>query len=209
MKIGIIGAGNIGGNLGKHFAKAGHQVMFSSRHPEKLKHLVKEAGSNSSAGTVEEAAKFGEIILLAIPFGQVPATRKKIGNLTGKILIDANNYYPQRDGNMPEKEMTQKNLLESEWTESYFDGALVLKAFNSISYVTLAEKAFPEKDEERLAIPYAGGDDGSISIFEHLLNDIGFDGVHVGSLSFTKNMQPNEKLYGTELPKAELEAFVK
>ncbi|MFS4418581.1 NADPH-dependent F420 reductase [Maribacter sp. 2307ULW6-5] len=209
MKIGIIGAGNIGGNLGKHFAKAGHQVMFSSRHPEQLKHLVKAAGQNASAANIEEAAECGELILLAIPFGKVPATREKIGTLAGKILIDANNYYPQRDGAAFGKEMTEKRLLESEWTASYFTKASVLKAFNSISYVTLTERAFPETDKERLAIPFAGSDGRSIEVFKTLLNDIGFDGVHIGDLAATKAMQPNEKLYGTELPQAKLKDVVK
>lgn len=101
MKIGIIGSGNIGGNLGKHWIKAGHEVMFSSRHPEELKPMASEVGAQT--GTTIEAAAFGEVILLAIPFGKVPELAQEIGSLDRKILIDAGNPYPHRDGDMAQK----------------------------------------------------------------------------------------------------------
>ena len=204
--IGIIGSGNIGGTLGKHFAKAGHQVMFSSRHPEQLSGLVEVAGDNAQVGTVEEAAAFGEVILLSIPFGKTPEAREKIGELEGKVLIDTNNYYPHRDGPAPGEEMAEKGLTETEWTASYFPGASVAKAFNTIYYVTLGKRAF--SDRERMAIPYAATDSKAKVAIESLLNDIGFDAVWVGELSQSQIMQPDQKLYTLELTANQLKELL-
>ena len=204
--LGIIGSGNIGGTLGKHFAKAGHQVMFSSRHPEQLMDLAADAGENARAGSIEEAAAFGEVILLSIPFGKTPETRQKIGALEGKILIDTNNYYPNRDGGAPGEEMAEKGLNETEWTASYFSGASVVKAFNTIYYVTLGTRAFP--DGERMAIPYAASNSDSKATIETLLDDIGFDAVWVGELSESEIMQPDKKLYTLELTAPELKVLL-
>lgn len=203
FQIGIIGSGNIGGTLGKHFAKAGHQVLFSSRHPEQLTDLVSEAGSNAKSGTLKEAADFGEIILLAAPFGKTPSIKDEIGSLEGKVLIDANNYYSQRDGDEPAKEMAEKGLLESEWTAHYFSGAHVGKAFNTIYFMSLKDKAFPSKNEV-LAIPFAASDDQTSQTIKQLLDDIGFAGVYIGDLSATKIIQPNEALYNKELTTEEM-----
>ncbi len=101
MKIGILGSGNIGGTLGQHWAKGEHEVMFSSRKPEELKPMASAAGAQ--IGTVEAAAAFGEVILLAIPFGKIPELAQQIGRLDNKILINATNPYPQRDGDVAQQ----------------------------------------------------------------------------------------------------------
>ena len=108
MKIGVIGSGMIGGTLGQHFVKAGHEVMFSSRNPEKLKDAIKNMNNNNvSYGFPEDAAQFANVILLAIPHGKVPGVSKRIGNVDKKIIIDATNYYPKRDGIEIGKEAAQ------------------------------------------------------------------------------------------------------
>ncbi|MPR32433.1 NADPH-dependent F420 reductase [Salmonirosea aquatica] len=195
-KIGIIGSGNIGGGLGKHFANAGHAVMFSSRNPQELQPLAEQAGPNAQVGTVEEAAQFGEVLLLAYPFGKTPEVAKQVADPAGKVLIDANNYYPGRDGQEPGEEMEEKGLLESEWTASYFPGAHVAKAFNSIPAKTLADRAFSEGVP--LAVPFGAADQKAKEVLEAILASIGFVGVYLGDLSQTKISQPDEKLYGKQ-----------
>ena len=157
FKIGIIGSGNIGGTLGQHFAKAGHHVMFSSRNPDQLRPLVEQSGDKASVGTIEEAFIFGEVVLFAFPFGRVPEVAEKVGDAKGKIIIDANNYYPGRDGDLPGEEMKEKGLLESEWTASYFPGAHIVKAFNTIYFKRLETKAFAERN--RLGVVYTAQDE--------------------------------------------------
>lgn len=205
-KIGIIGSGNIGGGLGKHLAKAGHSVMFSSRNPQELQPLAEEAGPNAQVGTVEEAAEFGEVLLLAYPFGKTPEVSKQVADPAGKVLIDANNYYPGRDGQQPGKEMQEKGLLESEWTASYFPGAHVAKAFNSIPAKTLADRAFDEGVP--LAVPYGAADEQAREALEAILASIGFVGVYLGDLSRTKIAQPDEKLYGKQASAEEIRKLI-
>ena len=205
-KIGIIGSGNIGGGLGKHFAKAGHSVMFSSRHPQELQSLAEEAGPNAQVGTVEEAAEFGEVLLLAYPFGKTPQVAQQVAAPAGKVLIDANNYYPGRDGEQPGEEMQEKGLRESEWTASYYPGAHVAKAFNSIHAETLANRAFGEGVP--LAVPFGAADARAREVLETLLADIGFVGVSLGDLSQTKISEPDEKLYGKEVSEEELSKLI-
>ena len=209
MKFGIIGSGNIGGTLGIHLATAGHHVMFSARNPEKLQGLVKKAGINATAGSVEEAAVFGEVILLAVPFKAVPSLHEKIGDLDGKVLIDANNYYPARDGEGPGDELRSKTLLESQWTGSYFKGASVVKAFNTIDYKTLSNRAFPVTGKPPLVIPFATSDEKADQVILKILKDIGFEGFKVGGLSATRITQPGGTLYGRYLSKTEMEKLIK
>jgi 8-hydroxy-5-deazaflavin:NADPH oxidoreductase len=206
-KIGIIGSGNIGGGLGKHLAKAGHSVMFSSRHPQELQPLAEEAGPNAQVGTVEEAAEFGEVLLLAYPFGKTPEVAKQVAAPAGKVLIDANNYYPGRDGDAPGKEMQEKGLLESEWTASYYPGAHVAKAFNSIPAQTLADRAF-EAEGVPLAVPFGAADQKAREVLEAILAGIGFVGVYLGDLSQTNIAQPDEKLYGKQTSAEEIRKLI-
>ncbi|MEM9981464.1 MAG: NAD(P)-binding domain-containing protein, partial [Bacteroidota bacterium] len=208
MKIGIIGSGNIGGSVGIHLAKAGHEVIFSSRNPEKLTPLVAATDGKAKASTPEEAANFAEVILLAIPFGNVPAVAQTIGSIDGKVLIDAGNYYPQRDGAEIGKAMQEKGLLETEWTASHFSGAHVGKAFNSIYYKTLQNKAFASQ-ADRLAIPFAAADKKAEETIQSLLISIDFAPVFLGDLTQTKIIQPNESLYTKEMSEEALKKQVK
>ncbi len=194
MKIGIIGSGNIGGNLGKHFANAGHEVFFSSRNPEKLSGLVNEIGQRAHRGTVEEAATFGEVILLATPYGMLPEVHERIGNLEDTILIDTTNFYVQRDGAEIKKQMNAQNYRESEWVAHYFKGAAVSKAFNTIPAAQLRDKAFKKEDAQEI-VPFGASNKQAKEITLQLISDIGFKPAFIGDLSKTQVMEPDQELY--------------
>src|SRR3954470_16988849 len=124
MKIGIIGAGNIGANAAKLFVEAGHEIAIAnSRGAETLRDLVAELGENAKAVSAEEAAKFGEVVFVSIPFGKYKELPADV--LSGKIVIDSNNYYPERDGNFAE--LDEDKTSSSEMIAAYLQGAKVVK----------------------------------------------------------------------------------
>jgi len=195
MKIGIIGSGNIGGNLGKHWARAGHEVLFSSRHPEELTDLARDAGNNAKAVTVAEAWEANaDAYLLATPFWAVDKTAELYaGEYKNKVIIDATNPYPERDGEMAQ-EVRDGNLNSSEYVATRFNTARTAKAFNTIHAEDLKNKAW--RDTDKIAVPYAAQDETSKKIAEQLINDIGFDAVFAGDLAATKDMEVDHKVYG-------------
>lgn len=203
MKIGIIGSGNIGRNLGKHWAQVGHEILFSSRHPNGLGSLVKEAGSNAKAVSVSDAFEAkADVYLLAMPFESVDALSKLYaGEYADCIILDATNPYTERDGEMAQ-EVRDANYNASEYVAMKFSTAKTAKAFNTIKAEHLRDRAFRDKD--KLAIPYASQDEYSKAAVKRLIADIGFDPVYVGNLSDTKIMDPEEKLYGMSVSKNDL-----
>lgn len=205
MKIGIIGSGNIGGNIGKHWAKAGHEVMFSSRHPEELKAMADEVGAK--VGTTEEAVEFGEVILLAIPYGKVPDLAEQIGSLDNKILIDAGNPYPNRDGEMAQKVIDDPEQTATGYVASLFPGAKTVKAFNSVFYKVFAEQAFKEGDE-RIAVQICSDDEPAKAIVKKLIEDIGFAPQDLGDLSQGVLFEPDAPLYNQNLKINEAEKLL-
>lgn len=196
MKIGIIGSGNIGGNIGKNLAKAGHEVMFSSRHPEKLKAMSDEVGAK--VGTIEETAEFGEVILLAIPYGKVSDVAKQIGSLSDKILIDAGNPYPNRDGEMAQKVIDDPDQTATGYIASLFPGAKTVKAFNSVFYKVFAEQAFKEGDD-RIAVQICSDDESAKETVKQLIEDMGFAPQDLGNLSQGVLFEPDAPLYNQNL----------
>lgn len=203
MKIGMIGSGKIGGNLGKHWAKAGHEVLFSSRHPKELGSLVKEAGANAKAVSVTEAFESkADVYVLAMPFKAIDnLSELYAGEYANSIILDATNPYPERDGEMAQ-EVRDANYNASEYTAMKFSTAKTAKAFNTIKAEHLRDRAF--EDSDKLAIPYAAQDEQSKDVVKKLITDIGFDAVYVGNLSDTKIMDPEYKLYGLSVSKTEL-----
>ena len=198
MRIGIIGAGNIGANAARLFARAGHEVAIAnSRGPETLEGLVEEIGPNARAATVEEAAEFGEVVMEAIPFGryeELPA-----GRLSGKIFVTASNYYPQRDG-----EMDLGGLAQSEAVARHLSGARVVKAFNTIYYVRLAQNGRPEAPlEEREVVFVAGDDDEAKATVYRLIEEIGFAPVDAGTLAQSKRQEPGSPIYNAAMNPAQ------
>ena len=198
MRIGIIGAGNIGSTAARLFAQAGHEVAIAnSRGPETLEGLVEEIGPNARAVTVEEAADFGEVVMEAIPFGryeELPA-----GRLSGKVFVTASNYYPQRDG-----EIDLGGLAQSEVIARHLPGARVVKAFNTIYYVRLAENGRPGTPlEEREAIFVAGDDAEAKAVVSRLIEEIGFAPVDAGTLAESKRQEPGSAIYNVPMTPAE------
>jgi predicted dinucleotide-binding enzyme len=206
MKIGVIGSGNIGGALGRHWAKVGHEVMFSSRNSEELRPMAAEVGAQT--GTVQEAAIFGDVILLAVPFGKIPDLAQQIGRLDHKVLIDATNPYPQRDGDVAQQVIEDETQTATGYVASRFPGAHTIKAFNSVYYKVLEEKAFRSGDE-RIAVQICGDDEQAKQTVKQLIEVIGFAPQDTGDLSSGTIFEPGALLYNKNLAVSEAEALLK
>jgi len=201
MKIGIIGAGHIGGTTARLFVDAGHEVAISnSRGPETLRDLVASLGPNAHAATPEEASRFGEIVLLAIPFKDY--TTLPADDLRGKIVIDATNYYPNRDGHYPELDSGER--ASSELVAAHLPGARVVKAFNTIWFEHLKSKGNKTAPvDQRRAIFISGDDADSKAIVSHLIEEIGFGPYDLGSLHHSLEQQPDSAVYNKDVTVAE------
>ena len=207
MKIGIIGAGNIGGNAAKLLAAAGHEIAIAnSRGPETLNKLVEEIGGNAKAATVAEAIDFGEVVFVSIPFGkykELPANK-----FDGKIVIDSNNYYPERDGNF--EEIDNGKFTSSELLAEHLTGAKVIKAFNTIWFEHL--KTQGNKDlpiEERRVIFVSGDDSDAKKKVSGLIEEIGFGAFDTGNLSEGgKTQATTSAVYNRDLTVAEVDGVL-
>ncbi len=205
MKIGIIGSGDIGGTLGRLWAHTGHEVMFSSRHPEELKPMAEDAGAKT--GTLEAAVAFGDVILLAIPFGKVSEVAQQVGRLEHKILIDATNPYPQRDGDVARQVIEDDSQTATGYVASQFPGACTIKAFNSIYFKVLEEQAFRAGDE-RIAVQVCGNDPQAKQTVKQLIEDMGFAPQDIGDLNRGKLFEPDAPLYNKNLKIGEAETLL-
>ncbi|HEX8128497.1 MAG TPA: NAD(P)-binding domain-containing protein [Pyrinomonadaceae bacterium] len=202
MKIGIIGAGHIGATAARLFVKAGHEVALSnSRGPETLKELAGELGDRAHAMTVEEAARFGDVVLLAIPFSKYKALPAQA--FEGKVVIDANNYYPERDGEI--RELDAGETTSSELIAAHLKGTRLVKAFNTIYYVHLAKQGDASLPlEERRAIFIAGDDADAKWKVKELIEGIGFATVDTGLLAEGgKKQEVGTPVYNQSLSAAE------
>ena len=159
MKIGVIGSGHIGGTIGGLWVKAGHPVFFSSRHPEELKDLVARLGPLAQAGTVEQAIAFGDVVFIAVPYGAIPQIGRDYGkSLAGKIVLDASNAVPARDG--PIADEVERNGI-GVTSQKYLPGARLVRAFNTLSYTIFAREA--NRPDPKLAVPIAGDDQEAVA----------------------------------------------
>ncbi|WP_084105477.1 NADPH-dependent F420 reductase [Demequina sp. NBRC 110056] len=178
--IGIIGSGNIGSNVAR--AAIAHEyevVIANSRGPESLSDLVKELGDAASAGTVDEAVHAGELVLVAIPL-------KAIGDLPvapfeDKVVMDANNYYPQRDGRIPALDTNASTT--SELLQEHLPHSHVVKAFNNIPAKDIPRDGQPSGDDDRRALPIAGNDHAAKVRVAEFLDTLGYDALDLGDLS--------------------------
>jgi predicted dinucleotide-binding enzyme len=207
MKIGIVGAGNIGANAAKLFAQAGHEIAIAnSRGPETLKDLIDELGENAQAVRVEEAANFGEIVFVSIPLGKYKELPSDA--FQGKIVIDSNNYYPERDGNYAE--LDADKTTSSELLQEHLRGARIVKGFNTIWFEHL--KTQGNKDlplEERRVIFIAGDDREAKKTVANLIEEIGFAAYDTGSLSEGgRTQQPGTAVYNRNLTLSEAAAVL-
>ena len=196
MKIGIIGAGQIGGTLARRLTKLGHQVsLANSRGPQSLAALSKETGAR--AVTVKEAARAGEIVIVTIPMKNIPKLAGVFDGVPDEVVVvDTGNYYPQqRDGRIDEIE---DGITESRWVANQL-GRPVVKAFNNIYAKHLLERGKPNGSAGRIALPVAGDDRRAKEVVIRLLDQLGFDGVDAGGLDESWRQQPGTPVYGTDL----------
>lgn len=200
LKIGIIGAGHIGSTVGGLWVKAGHHVLFSSRHPEELKDLVASLGPLAEGGTVDQAILFGDVVFIAVPYGALPKLGLDYARLlAGKIVLDAGNAVPNRDGAIAEEVENNGIGITS---QKYLPGTRLVRAFNTLSYMILAREA--NRSEPRLAIPIAGDDAEALQIAATLVRDAGFDPVVVGKLADARRFQRGAPGYGQNVSAVEL-----
>jgi predicted dinucleotide-binding enzyme len=203
MRIGIIGAGHIGGTLARHFVDAGHEVAISnSRGPETLAGLVEQLGKGARALTAAEAARFGDVIVVSVPFGRYRELPTE--GVSGKVVIDTDNYYPQR-GHF--EDLDGDRTTSSELLQAHLSGARVAKAFNAIVWTRLRDDGRPAGDGERIGIPISGDDEQAKRTVAELMDQIGFDAVDAGSLAEGgRKHQPGTPAYTEGLHTAELRA---
>jgi predicted dinucleotide-binding enzyme len=205
MRIGLIGSGRIGSNLARLAVAHGHDVVLSnSRGPETLAALVAELGPHASAATADEAAAAGDVVVVTIPLKAIDAV--PVEPLVGKVVIDTNNYYPERDGEIPA--LDAKTTTSSELLAAHLPGAHVVKAFNAIYFEHLIEHAKPAGTEGRRALPIAGDDAAAKATVAALIDTFGFDVVDAGALAEGARFQPDTPPYGSDATVAELRGLL-
>jgi len=199
--IGLIGAGHIGSQLARLAVQHGYDVVVSnSRGPETLKDLVQELGPRARAGTAEQAAGTGDIVVVTIPLrniGDVP-----VEPLAGKIVIDTDNYYPQRDGHIPE--LDNEMATTSELLQRHLPASKVVKAFNHIYAAALTTDGQPVGTPNRRALAIAGNDADAKRVVAQLIDRFGFDVVDIGPLSDSWRIQRDTPGYGPRRTAEEL-----
>lgn len=202
LKIGIIGTGRIGGALSRHWVAAGHEVLMSSRHPEELEPLARELGARAHVGMPRDAARFGSVVLVSVPYGAMPQLGMELAaDLSGKVIIDTSNPVERRDGAQAlEWQKKGAGMATAELLKS----PRVVRAFNCIPAASLANEA--DRKPARIAIPIGGDDAAAVAITERLVRDAGFDPVVVGSLARTREFDLGQPLAQGNLSAAELRA---
>jgi 8-hydroxy-5-deazaflavin:NADPH oxidoreductase len=203
--LGLIGSGHIGGTLARLAVDNGLDVVLSnSRGPETLAGLVAELGPRASAGTSRDAAAAGDWVVVTIPlraYRDVPRDA-----LAGKTVLDTNNYYPQRDGNIAE--LDSGEVTSSELLQRHLDGSYVVKAFNNIFFKHLLDLSRPAGAADRTALPIAGDDADAKRKATELLDRLGFDAVDAGALREGRRFQPGTPLYGKVYVAGDPDAFM-
>ena len=202
MKIGIIGAGNIGATLARKLVKAGHAVRIAnSRGPDSLTKLAEETGAQAAA--LREVVQGVDAVIVSIPFAKLPLLRDVIAALPGDVVVaDTSNYYPVRDGHIAAIDDGQ---VESLWVSEQI-GHPVIKAWNNILAVSLAAKGLRKGDEGRIALPVAGDDRAAKEVVMSLVEDTGFDAMDGGALSESWRQQPITRAYCADLTADKLHA---
>jgi 8-hydroxy-5-deazaflavin:NADPH oxidoreductase len=196
LKIGTIGSGRIGATLGELWLKAGHEVMFSSLDLEHDKALAARLGGKARAGNSREAAKFGEVLLLAVPYSAVPQVGKDLGGLLkGKVVLDASNPILSRDGDTA---VWAREKGAGVASAELLPGARIVRAFNAVGYARLPEIASAKG--ERPGMPMAGDDQQAIAVASRLVRDVGFEPVVIGPLAMGRHLVPGTPLSGVQSP---------
>ncbi len=201
MNIGIIGSGNIGSTLARHLTALGHQVLIAnSRGPASLAAVTAKTGA--TAGTVEQAARAQDVVIIAVPETAVLQLPRDILSATSAVVVDTGNYYPARDGRIAE---IDGGLTDSEWVARVL-GVLVVKAFNNIVADSLTTRGVPSSTPGRICLSVAGDDTRAKEVVLGLLNAIGFDGIDVGTLADSWRQHPGTPAYCKDLDADALKA---
>jgi len=204
LRVGIIGTGKIGGTLAQEWVRAGHEVMISSRHPDELQALAEKLGPKAHVGTPAEAAAFGPVVVVSVPYAATPQVgRDYAKELAGKVVIDTGNPYPERDGPMAEQARAKGAGPSS---KEFLPGTRLVRAFNAISYVALGKES--NRAGERYAIPIASDDADALKVASGLVRDAGFDPVVVGDLSKARLFDVGTPVYVKLLTAKELKAAI-
>jgi 8-hydroxy-5-deazaflavin:NADPH oxidoreductase len=191
VKIGIIGSGHVGSALGRVWAEAGNEVMFSSRHLDDDRKLAAAIGANARAGTPQAAARFGQVLLFAVPYSAFPELVKTLGNsLKGKVVINASNPFPQRDGEIANQARGKGAGL---FDAQLLPGAHVVRAFNAVG---AARMGSAHEDPGKIGMPIAGDDERALEVASRLVREAGFEPVVVGGLDMGKYLMPGTPLAG-------------
>jgi 8-hydroxy-5-deazaflavin:NADPH oxidoreductase len=193
MRVGIIGSGHIGATVARRLVDSGHEVAISnSRGPDTLHDLATAIGAKPA--TVEDAAEFGDLVVEAIPFGAYDSLPKDA--LQGKVVVDAANYYPGRDGTY---EDVENDTASAELIARHLEGAKVVKAFNTMNWKSIRDLHKPKGDPERIALPIAADDEQAKKTVADLIDELGFDPVDGGTLHDSKRQEPGTPVYGADL----------
>jgi predicted dinucleotide-binding enzyme len=195
MKIGIVGAGKIGGLIGTLWSRAGHEVLFSSRHPESLGELVEAAGGSARSGTPDEAISFGDALLLSIPFGQLPEfalTHREA--LMDKLVLETGNPNIKRDGAIATSAL-QSGRGTGAYLREWFPGVRIVRAFSTVWDPVLTKES--HRVGPRVGIPLASDDEDALRIASQLVIDAGFDPVVVGALNRAREFDMGTAVYDT------------
>lgn len=194
-KIGIIGSGNVGGAIGRAWIKAGYQVMFSSRTLANDQALAAELGPNASAGTPQQAAAFGEVVVVSVPYRALPELGKSLAaELKGKVVIDTCNPFPGRDGDIADWAREKGSGLAS---AELLPGTRIVRAFNAIG---AARMGAAHQEPGRIGMPIAGNDAEAIEIASRLIRDVGYEPVLIGDLARGRHLIPGTPLAGEHTP---------
>jgi 8-hydroxy-5-deazaflavin:NADPH oxidoreductase len=201
MRIGVIGSGHIGATVARRLVAAGHEVAIAnSRGRDAVAATAHEVGAEPA--TAQEAAAFADrVVIEAVPFGAYPGLPADA--LEGKVVVDASNYYPGRDGTIPEAE---DGRATSRLVQDHLPGSRVVKAFNTIYWQRIRDEHRPAGDPDRLAVPVAGDDEEAKTLVSDLVDQIGFDPVDAGSLDDSVRQQPDTPVYNRPLDAAGVRA---
>jgi 8-hydroxy-5-deazaflavin:NADPH oxidoreductase len=194
-RIGIVGSGKVGGTLGAVWVNAGHDVMFSSRHIENDRALAARLGKGARAGTPREAAAFGEVVMISVPYHALPDVGKELGDLlTGEVVIDTCNPFLSRDGEIASWAREKGAGLAS---AELLPGARIVRAFNAVGY---ARMGAAHEQPGRFGMPIASDDHEAVAIVSPLIRDIGYEPVLIGGLELGKHLMPGTPLAGERAP---------
>lgn len=201
LRIGIIGSGRMGGAVGLKWAHAGHRVLFSSRNPDQLTELVADAGAEAQAGLPDAAAAYGDVVLIAVPYGALPQVGRDYGaHMQGKVVIDCGNPRADRDGPMADDAIARGTGVAS---AEYLSGVRLVRAFNAVGFTMVRDAP---RAPVRIGMPIAGDDADAVEVVTELVEDSGFEPVFVGGLERAREFDRGTAVYVRGMSAAELRA---